>query len=186
MKIGQFIKKHRQKNGYTLEDLSKKTSLSLSYLSKLERSDRIPPFATLQTLATALDFDITQALSIKNPETKTEGDSDIIIHRQELHEDTSEQEDGYSLIPLTTGYKTKAISPFMMEVLPGQTKDFTHDAEEFIYVIKGTIKLVYKGTTYDLKEGDSAYLDSRHVHRFINESSDKVYLMSINYIYRKF
>jgi transcriptional regulator with XRE-family HTH domain len=186
MKIGQFIKKHRQKKGYTLEGLSKKTALSLSYLSKLERSDRVPPFATLQTLASALDFDITQALNLKNPEPKTEGDGDIVIHRQELHEDTSEQEDGYTLIPLTTGYKAKAISPFMMEVLPGQTKDFTHDAEEFIFVVKGTIKLIYKGIPYDLKEGDSAYLDSRHIHRFINETSEKVYLMSVNYVYRKF
>ena len=186
MKTGQFIKKHRLKKGLTLEDLSKMTSLSLSYLSKLERSDRIPPFATLQTLATALDFDITNALNIKNPETKAEGDNDIVIYRQEHHEDYSEQADGYTLVPLTTGYKSKAISPFLMEVMPGQTKDFTHDAEEFIYVFKGSIKLVYKGTTYELSEGDSAYLDSRHVHRFINESSEKVYIMSINYIYRKF
>lgn len=186
MKIGQFIKKHRQKKGFTLEELSKISSLSLSYLSKLERSDRVPPFATLQTLATALDFDITKALNINNPEPKTEGDGDIIIYRQEHHEDKSEQEDGYTLIPLTTGYKSKAISPFLMEVLPGQTKDFTHDAEEFVFVVKGTAKLVYKGIAYELREGDSAYLDSRHVHRFINESSENVYLLSINYIYRKF
>ncbi len=30
------------------------------------------------------------------------------------------------------------------------------------------------------------YLDSRHIHRFINETSEKVYLMSVNYVYRKF
>jgi len=186
MKIGQLIKKHRQKKGYTLEELSKITSLSLSYLSKLERSDRVPPFATLQTLATALDFDITKALNVKNPEPKTEGDNDIIIFRQEHHEDESEDDMGYTYIPLTTGYKSKAIAPFLMEVMPGQTRDFTHDAEEFIYVMKGTIKLVYKGITYEIREGDTAYLDSRHVHRFINESNEKVTILAINYIYRRF
>ncbi|MBT3320166.1 MAG: helix-turn-helix transcriptional regulator [Clostridia bacterium] len=186
MKVGQLIKKYRHKKGYTLEELSKLTFLSLSYLSKLERSDRIPPFATLQTLATALDFDITKALNLKKAEPKTEGDNDIIIYRSEHHERTSEQEDGYILMPLTTGYKSKAISPFLMEVLPGQTKDFTHDAEEFIYVLDGDVEVMYKDTTYEMHQGDSAYLDSRHVHKFINESDKNAYLISVNYMYRKF
>ncbi len=39
----------------------------------------------------------------------------------------------------------------------GQTKDFKHDAEEFLYVIEGSVKIVYKGSIYPLNEGDSVY-----------------------------
>ena len=186
MKPGQVLKKHRLKKNLTLEELAGLTSFSLSYLSKLERSDRIPPFATLQTLAAELNFDITNVLNIKSSELETEGDKDIIILRKEQHKAVEEGENGYKLIPLTTSYKNKALSPFLMSVFPGQTRDFTHDAEEFIYVLQGTVKIVYKGSVYSLKEGDSVYLDSRYVHSFINESENNIYLFSINYIYRKF
>jgi transcriptional regulator with XRE-family HTH domain len=184
MKSGQFIRKHRTKKNLTLEDMSKLTGLSLSYLSKLERSDRIPPFATLQTLATVLGFDMTELL---NPQAeKAEGDADIMILRSEHHVTTEDGNDGYSMIPLTTSYKNTALSPFLLLLQPGQTTDFAHDAEEFIYVLHGELKLVYKGAIYPLKEGDSVYLDSRNVHRFINETTEPVTLLTVNHIYRRF
>lgn len=184
MKAGQTIRKYRTKKNLTLEDLSKLSSLSLSYLSKLERSDRIPPFATLQTLATVLDFDMTELLS---PQTeKTEGDADIMILRSENHKELDDGNDGYAMIPLTTSYKNTALSPFLLSLQPGQTTDFSHDAEEFIYVLQGELKIVYKGIAYPLKEGDSVYIDSRNIHSFINETSQPVQLLTVNHIYRRF
>jgi transcriptional regulator with XRE-family HTH domain len=184
MKVGQTIRKYRTKKNLTLEELSKLTKLSLSYLSKLERSDGIPPFATLQTLATVLDFDMTELLS-PQPD-KTEGDADIMILRREQHKAADDGSDGYSMIPLTTSYKNTALSPFLLSLQPGQTTDFSHDAEEFIYVLQGDLKIVYKGIIYPLKEGDSVYLDSRNVHRFINETNQPVTLLTVNHIYRRF
>ncbi len=169
----------------TLEELSRLSNLSLSYLSKLERSDRIPPFATLQTLATVLDFDMTEILS-PQPSEKAEGDADIMILRREDHKAADDGNDGYSMTPLTVSYKNTALSPFLLSLPPGQTTDFSHDAEEFIYVLQGELKLVYKGIVHSLTEGDSVYLDSRNVHRFINDSGAPVTLLTVNHIYRRF
>ena len=185
MKAGQTIRKYRTKKNLTLDELSKLTNLSLSYLSKLERSDRIPPFATLQTLATVLDFDMTELLSPQTAE-KTEGDADIMILRRENHKELDDGNDGYSMMPLTTSYKNTALSPFLLSLQPGQTTDFSHDAEEFIYVLQGELKIVYKGIVYPLKEGDSVYLDSRNIHSFINETNQPVTLLTVNHIYRRF
>jgi mannose-6-phosphate isomerase-like protein (cupin superfamily) len=150
----------------------------------LERTDRIPPFATLQTLATVLDFDMTEILS--PPSHKTEGDADIMILRREQHKGMDADNDGYSMTPLTTSYKNTALSPFLLSLQPGQTADFSHDAEEFVYVLQGNLKIVYKGVAYPLKEGDSVYLDSRNVHSFINENDHPVTLLTVNHIYRRF
>jgi len=184
MKSGQVIKKYRKKKELTLEELSRLTGLSLSYLSKVERSDRVPPFATLQTLATVLGFDMTELL---HPQAeKAEGDTDIMILRHEHHISEDDESGGYSMTPLTTSYRNTALSPFLLSVPPGQTPDFTHDAEEFIYVLQGELKLVYKDAVHPLREGDSVYLDSRNVHRFINETDKPVTLLTVNHIYRRF
>ncbi len=186
MKPGSLLKKRRLAKNLTLDELSKLTSLSVSYLSKLERSDGIPPFATLQTLARILDFNITEALNLEECVPETDGDSDIIIFRHHQHEHVVTDESGHSLIPLTTTYENKAISPFLMSILPGQTSDFTHDAEEFILVLEGRIKLLYKGVTHVMSKNDSAYLDSRYIHSFINETDKNALLLSANYMYRRF
>jgi transcriptional regulator with XRE-family HTH domain len=186
MNSGQIVKKHRLKKKMTLEDVSKLTSLSTGYLSKLERSDRIPPFATLQTLSRTLDFDMTTLLNSQIHELNTEGDQDILILRKANHEITKDGVEGYFMTPLTISYKNTAMSPFKIYIFPGQTKDFKHDAEEFLYVIEGSVKIVYKGSIYPLNEGDSVYFDSRNVHSFINESEQNALLLSINHVYRKF
>jgi len=82
-----------------LEKLSNLTGLSLSYLSKVDRSDRVPPIATLQTLATVLGFDMAELL---HPQTeKAEGDADIMTLRREHHISEDDESGGYSMTRLT-------------------------------------------------------------------------------------
>ena len=46
--IGEKLRQHRKRFGYTLQELSKKTNLSVGYLSNIERDAASP---TLETLA---------------------------------------------------------------------------------------------------------------------------------------
>ena len=73
-----------------------------------------------------------------------------------------------------------------MCVESGETEIFTHDAEEFIFILEGKITLRYKDNDYILEKGDSAYIDSRRPHSFINEEPDKAVILTANYIYRRF
>ena len=52
--ICQNIKTLRLTRNMTLDDLSRLTGLSKGYLSKVERSGKLPPFSTLNRIASAL------------------------------------------------------------------------------------------------------------------------------------
>jgi ribosome-binding protein aMBF1 (putative translation factor) len=54
-KIARNLAKARAAKGYSQGDLSKRTNLSTSYLSMMERGIRVPTIATLETLAKALN-----------------------------------------------------------------------------------------------------------------------------------
>lgn len=54
MKIGETLKKLRNKKSLTLEDISFKTGLSVSYISCLERDKRNINFSTLEKIAKAI------------------------------------------------------------------------------------------------------------------------------------
>lgn len=55
--IGVYIRKYRKKNDLTLRDLSKRSGISFSHLSKIERGEHIPSKRTLDLLAESIDVD---------------------------------------------------------------------------------------------------------------------------------
>ena len=190
MNVGMLIKKRRRHLGYTLEHLSRLSGLSTGYLSKIERSGKIPPLATLQRLASSFGGSVHDLLEEFEPiEGNDRGRNDIFIvrnRREPVPAPGEEDYSGYILAQLTNNYSRRYMSPVMMYIQPGATDIFRHDAEEFNYVIKGPIKLKYGEATHRLDEGDSFYFDSRLPHSFINDSDYAAMVLSIVYVYRKF
>jgi quercetin dioxygenase-like cupin family protein len=42
----------------------------------------------------------------------------------------------------------------------------SHEGQEFVIILEGSIELFYDGITYILNKGDSAYIDSSKPHTF--------------------
>lgn len=186
MNAGEMIRKSRMARNMTLKQMSNLTSLSVGYLSKLENSDRMPPFATLQTIATALGIEIERFFNGQEEKAEQSVRGDIFFSRSEDLDLEPVGDQGYTLVPLIQSYHNKFMSPFLMLVYPGSTSRFSHDAEEFLYVLSGTIELYYDGNYYLLNQGDSVYFDSRKQHRLVNPGNDYVHLLSTVFMYRRF
>ena len=61
----------------------------------------------------------------------------------------------------------KRQEPFIIDVAPTDDSDFvlsSHEGEEFIMVMEGTMEISYGKNTYLLEEGDSIYYDSSFPH----------------------
>jgi len=62
------------------------------------------------------------------------------------------------------------MEPFLVEIIPADKAGFassTHEGEEFIFVLEGTVEINYGRDVYLLEAGDSIYYDSivaHHVH----------------------
>ncbi|MHB9058940.1 MAG: helix-turn-helix domain-containing protein, partial [Bacillota bacterium] len=54
IEIGQTLRRLREEHGYTLSELAKRTELSISYLSEIERNHKTPSVRAIDRLATAL------------------------------------------------------------------------------------------------------------------------------------
>jgi len=76
--------------------------------------------------------------------------------------------------------KSKAdrhMEPFIIDVAESSDNEFilsSHEGEEFIMVMEGTMEINYGKNTYVLEEGDSIYYDSivpHHVHAFEGQAA---------------
>ncbi len=59
---GDQIRAMREERGYTLQDLARRASLSLSYLSEIERGSKRPSLKTIDKLASALNVSKAQLI----------------------------------------------------------------------------------------------------------------------------
>jgi len=53
-KIGQRLRRIRNRGGITLEELAKMADLTKGYLSKIETGKKVPPIATLARISNAI------------------------------------------------------------------------------------------------------------------------------------
>ncbi len=182
--VGDHLRRLRRSQGLTLPGLATAAGITKGYLSKIERTSKPPPFSTLQALAAALNADVGDLLAGERSPAPT---PNLDLHQpgegawQKAH-----KLGGYDFLPLLKSYRNKYLSPFLMRVPPGTTSYFKHDGEEFLHVIRGDVELHYEGRVHQLRQGASAYLDSRLRHRFHNRGKITALVLAVNFVYRRF
>ena len=184
--INEKIKRLRLARGLTLQKLSELSGFSKGYLSRIEASRTAPRLPTLQRIARVFDTDVSEFFEQPDHSGKKRQDIDLVTRRSENHTQTIESNADYSYQPLVHSYRGKYMAPYLLRIAKGHTQKFTHDSEEFIYVISGSIGFGFEGAHYSLQEGDSAYFDSRKEHQVFNESKSEAVLLNVVFDYKRF
>jgi Predicted transcriptional regulator with C-terminal CBS domains len=185
MNVNERIKEIRKRDGLSLEKLAELTGFTKGYLSRIENSSKVPPFATVQAIAEALQTDIMLLLD-KGAHPVGSKNIDLMRNPENNEEAWEESSLVYSFIPLVNTYKNKYMSPFMFKVKKGETELTSHDSEEFVLVLDGEVDLNYEGRTYSIARGDSFYLDARIKHNFVNKNEKTASLLAVHFNYRRF
>ena len=182
--IAKNIKGLRKMKGATLQELADKTGLTKGYLSRIERSEKAPPFSTITKIASALGVDVSFLLRENLDEIK-----DVRISVTKKGEgkvvDTKGTFYGYKYEALGFNKPGKNMIPYIIEPVPEENTVFQHEGEEFIYVLEGKHEFNYGGKKFVLEEGDSVYFDSGVPHTGRILGNKKVRLLAIIFNYKK-
>jgi transcriptional regulator with XRE-family HTH domain len=167
MRIGEKVKKLREKKGMSLADLAEKSGFSSALISQVENHMISPPLGTLIKLARAMDVGIGYFFEDKK-------DAPFVIvrsgERQHISRvaSTDGVKFGYAYESLAQGKKDRYMEPFVVTLEPATKKDrnsYSHDGEEFIFVLEGEMEVTLEDHTDVLGPGDSIYFNSTLRHR---------------------
>ena len=160
--IGKRIHQYRLQNQFTLQELADKTGYSKGYLSKVEKSSKAPPVATLSVIARELGVSVSVILG-----EEALDDSICLVRENErmLMAKTGE-EFGYAYEALANPYPNKHMEPFVLTYPSDEAlkHTFQHDGEEMLFVLQGKIRFKYANRELVLEEGDCVYFDSGTPH----------------------
>jgi len=166
--IGKKIRELRKKGGFVLQDLSDRTGLSKPLLSQIEKETVSPPIATLLKISKALNTNISFFFQDDGSEEKV-----VVVRKDESKVIDSRyfgrEESGYYYEALAFKKPQKYMEPFLVEFKRkrvDQLSYFSHDGEEFIYLLEGTLEFRTENQQYILQPGDSLYFESSIPHAY--------------------
>ena len=181
--IARNIKKIRLESHMSQERLAELSGITKGYISKIEKSNTAPPLSTLSKIAHALNVDITMltAEGLEFPE-----DLDIcVVRKGEGKKISSATLEGYHYEALAHQKSGKNMEPFLLMPAFDEKAIFSHDGEEFMYILEGVHEFVYDNKKYTLHEGDSIYFDSRIPHTGRSMGKKRAKILAVMYSYKR-
>ena len=175
--IGKKIRDLRKKADLVLQDLSNETGLSKPLLSQIEKEVVSPPIATLLKISKALNVNISFFFQDSDPEEKV-----VLVRKDESKVIDSRyfgrEESGYYYEALAYKKPKKYMEPFLVEFKRKRAEQlsyFSHEGEEFIYLLEGRLEFRTEDRHYLLYPGDSLYFESSipHAYRALGRRNSK-------------
>jgi transcriptional regulator with XRE-family HTH domain len=165
--LGKKIKQFREFRQFSREDLALKANLDNKQLEKIEEKGVMPSLGHLIKISRALGVRIGTFLDDQEqvgPAVVKAGEEKKSLSFSTKDEQTREHLNFFSLAQDKAG---RHMEPFMVEIEPSKESDYklsTHEGEEFIYVLEGSIEINYGKEVYQINKGDTIYLDSVVAH----------------------
>lgn len=152
MDIGNRMKELRVHYGLTQQELADRSELSKGFISQLERNLTSPSIGTL--------LDIIQCLGTTPAEFFAEDTPEPIVFKNEDYFEKIDEENNSKIEWIVPNAQKNSMEPLRVTLKPnGRTMELKpSEAEEFGYVLKGTIRIVRETKSHLVKAGESFYL----------------------------
>jgi len=168
--LGTLLKGLRARENWTLKEMSAKSGIPVSTLSKIEHDRLTLTYDKLQGLAKRLGMRMTDLFA----EDKEEAVQLVTARRSvgDVAQSVRIETPNYDYYYLCTELRRKRMIPVVTKIRARSAEQFgelvRHSGEEFIYVLSGAVEV--QTEFYDpvtLKPGQSLYIDSSMGHAYL-------------------
>ncbi len=183
--IVRNIRRLRQDKRISVEEMARLTGLTKGYISKIENSHKAPPITTLAKIAEALETDVTYLFA--EDLASLEGRYDLCIVRKNEQKTMFSRGTrfGYQYKALAYKKAGKNMEPYIIEPDFESKTAFSHEGEEYMYVLEGTHEFHYGDTACVLEEGDGIYFDSIVPHHGRSLGKKRARILVVMFSYKR-
>jgi transcriptional regulator with XRE-family HTH domain len=180
---GAALKALRRKHGWTLAEVSRRTGLPTSTLSKIENDKMSLTFDKLARLSASLRVDIS---ALFNGEAAADGEPGSSGRRSITRsgEGKAIETQNYSHLYPAWELLNKRIIPIVAELHARSLEEFgeliRHPGEEYAFVLEGEVDFYTSlYAPVRLKAGDSIYFDSGMGHAYVAAGSGRCRVLAL-------
>jgi len=176
MELSELILARRMQLRLTLTELSKRTGLSVPFLSQVEKGIKGLSLTSLKSIAEGLDVSMNYFLDTHDQDERVRSIDDL--HYFSI--------DGSKIryARLGSTSKDRELEPLYVVIPPkfDSTEISKHPGEEFFFILKGRLTVLVGKKTYHLGPGNTIHYKSGLRHGWRNDGEEEVHLISVNTI----
>lgn len=173
MEIPELICARRMQLRITLTELSRRTGLSVPFLSQVEKGVKGLSLTSLKSIADGLAVSMNYFLDTHDQDERVRSTDDL--HYFSI--------DGSKIRYARLGSTSneRELEPLYVVIPPkfDSVEISKHPGEEFFYVIKGKLTVIVGKKTYHLGSGNTIHYKSGLRHGWRNDSNEEVHLISV-------
>jgi transcriptional regulator with XRE-family HTH domain len=168
--LGALLKSLRNRNRWTLKEMSDRCGIPVSTLSKVEHDRLTLTYDKLLQLSRRLNIRMSELFAENDPA----GETQVTARRSigAIERSVRVKTPNYDYYYLCTELRRKRMLPIITRIRAKSIDEFgdlvRHPGEEFVYVVTG--RIVVHTEFYDtvkLEQGESIYLDSNMGHAYV-------------------
>jgi DNA-binding transcriptional MerR regulator len=169
--IGSHLRQLRAKRQLSLAQVAQAVGISVGFLSALERSHMSGSVGTLRKLARFYKTNILDFF-----------DANGANSRQVQPEQRKVLDAGPGVRMELLAWGNTVMEPHLFRVAPqsGSGDSYTHDGEEFLFILRGALNITLEREEYRLKAGDSFYFESSRPHQWKNAGRTEAWVLWVN------
>ena len=169
--LGGHLRQLRARRRLSLAQVANAVGISVGFLSAMERSQMSGSVGTLRKLARFYKTNILDFF-----------DASGASGRQVRPSERKVLEAGAGVRMELLAWGNTVMEPHLFRIAPeaGSGDPYTHEGEEFIYVLRGELEIALDGEEYRLKPGDSFYFESATPHRWKNPGRQETVVLWVN------
>jgi transcriptional regulator with XRE-family HTH domain len=182
--VGLRIKSLRESKKITAEQVAERSGLTLDQLDRIESDKYLPSLSPLIKIARALGVRLGTFLDdndnlgpvICRKNSQPKGIS--------FSSDTANSHNHLNFFALAQSKAGRHMEPFLIDIDSASGSDYqlsSHEGEEFIYVMEGSIEVTYGKDKFIIHSGDSIYYDSILEHNVHAANGSKAKILAVVY-----
>jgi len=171
VQLGLSLRGHRKARGLTLKELSGRSGVALSTLSKMELGQISVSYEKLAAVARALALDVGQLIDARG--AAPAGGAAPVVVWAEADGEATYSSGHYDYRALANGFPGKRMTPVLGRIMARERSQFTdfirHAGQEFATVLSGRVRIEFEtGEVIELGRHESAYFDSGVGHIYLS------------------
>ena len=175
MNLGPRLRDLRRRQKMTLEKLAKRTGLTSSFLSQVERNITFPSVKSLREIASGLNTKVSCFF-------EEEEHRDFMFIKKDKRKNIVNDKLKSCYQVLASGLLDIRMEPSLLILkVGGETEKQPHsdDGEEFGFVLQGKVELLRGLEKFIMEKGDSIYFKGIKSHKIVNIGSSEAKLLWI-------
>lgn len=182
--VGEKIREIRDLKKISIEELALRSNLEVEQISQIEENKQMPSLAPMIKIARSLGVRLGTFLDDSEqlgPVVTLAGEEAKGASFSNKNQKARSHMDFFAL---AKGKDSRHMEPFIVDIRPADSNDYmlsSHEGEEFIYVLSGSIEINYGKEIYVLNAGDSIYYDSIVNHNVHAHNSEPAKILAVVY-----